>query len=170
MFTLMSFRVYNNMLTKSFPVLQLFHKSRYQLLLSRLPRLLTSSSLVPTVQFHSASPPRWEMVGESQGGTLLLKGHLTPPTSALVFAVFGVQLPPSPKESMRKLVSTSFHFNIYSFLFTGSCIYLHAVHVHHMLAAAHGCQEATNLLRPLWIPGVGLGNQSWVFCNSSIHP
>lgn len=170
MSTLISFRMYNNILTKSFPVLLLFHSSRYQPLLSKLPRLLTSSSLIPTFQFHSASPPYENRRGKVEGGTLLLKWHLTPPTSTLVFAVFVVQLPPSPKESMRKLVSISFHFNIYSFLFTGTSIYLHAVYVHHMPVAAHEYQEATNPLRPLWITGVGSGNQSWVFCNSSMHP
>lgn len=64
---LISIRMYNNILIKSFPVLLLFHPSTYQLLLSKLPRLFTSSSLVPTVQFHSASPPRWEPVGKSWG-------------------------------------------------------------------------------------------------------
>ncbi|KAH0516198.1 Polypeptide N-acetylgalactosaminyltransferase-like 6 [Microtus ochrogaster] len=39
--------------------------------------------------------------GEVEGGTLLLKRHLA---AALVFAAFVVQLPPSPKESMRKLI------------------------------------------------------------------
>lgn len=64
---LISIRMYNNILIKSFPVLLLFLPSTYQLLLSKLPRLFTSSSLVPTVQFHSASPPRWEPVGKSWG-------------------------------------------------------------------------------------------------------